>query len=106
MNVEQLKTWFNKHKSDTNYQHRDMSLADFDVQAFNSFMKMKESLQQRVMEVCRAYKVVIDDEPETLTWMLRYRYMAQTNLFALCHLLEKYKDSTDKDIYLDGRDDA
>ena len=103
MKVEQLQEWFDKHKSDTNYQHREMPLDLFDNHALNSFSKMKVAHQQRVLDVCRAYKVVIDDQPETLTQMLRYRYMAQTNLFALCHLLEKYKDTTDKTyIWTDG----
>jgi phage terminase large subunit-like protein len=103
MKVEQLQEWFTKHKKDTNYQHRDMLEAQFDDNALASFTKMKQAHQQRVLDVCRAYKVVIDDQPETLTQMLRYRYMAQTNLFALCHLLEKYKDMSDKTyIWKDG----
>jgi predicted phage terminase large subunit-like protein len=103
MNVENLEAWFQKHRSDTNYQHREMALAEFDVKALDSFMKLKVAHRQRVLDVCRAYKVVIDDQPETMDRMLRYRYMAQTNLFALCHLLEKYKDTTDKTyIWTDG----
>ncbi len=96
MLVETLQAWFEKHKADTNYQHKEMSLDEFDVKALSSFTKMKQVHQQRVLDVCRAYKVVVDDQPDTLTRMLRYRYLAQTNLFALCHLLEKYKDTTDK----------
>jgi hypothetical protein len=103
MKVETLQEWFTKHKNDTNYQHRDMPMDTFDHNAFESFNKMKAAHQQRVLDVCRAYKVVIDEQPETLTQMLRYRYMAQTNLFALCHLLEKYKDTTDKTyVWTDG----
>jgi len=103
MKVETLQTWFDKHKSDPNYQHRDMSLDELDVKALASFMKMKQVHKQRVIDVCRAYKLVIDEQPETLTRMLRYRFLAQTNLFALCHLLEKYKDTTDKTyVWIDG----
>jgi hypothetical protein len=103
MKVEALKDWFHKHKADVNYQHRDMPMDVLDQNALNSFMKLKEAHRQRVLDVCRAYKLIIDDEPETVTWALRYRYMAQTNLFALCHLLEKYKDTTDQTyIWTDG----
>ena len=103
MKVETLQTWFEKHKSDPNYQHRDMSPDEFDAKALASFGKMKQVHQQRVLDVCRAYKVVIDEEPETTARMLRYRFLAQTNLFALCHLLEKYKDTTDKTyVWTDG----
>src|ERR1700675_4075583 len=103
MEVEKLQTWFDKHKADPNYQHRDMSLDEFDAKSLTSFTKMKLAHQQRVLDVCRAYKLVIDEQPETLTRMLRYRYLAQTNLFALCHLLEKYKDASDKTyVRIDG----
>jgi phage terminase large subunit-like protein len=103
MKVESLLTWFDKHKADPNYQHRDMSMDEFDAKALTSFLKMKAAHQQRVLDVCRAYKVVIDDQQETTTRMLRYRFLAQTNLFALCHLLEAYKDTSDKTyIWIDG----
>ena len=103
MKVELLEEWFKKHKSDTNYQHRDMPLDVFDSKAFAAFNKMKKAHQTLVLEVCRAYKIVIDGDPDSLVRMLRYRYLAQTNLFALCHLLEKYSDMTDQTYtWIDG----
>lgn len=103
MTVEQLQEWFLKHKNDVNYQHRDMPLEEFDQKALASFMKMKQAHKQKLVDVCRLYKVVLKEKPETTTNMLRYRYLAQTNLFALCHLLEKYKDTTDKTyVWTDG----
>jgi phage terminase large subunit-like protein len=101
--VEQLETWFQKHLQDRDYQHKEMSLEEIDKRATASFLRLTHAQQNRVMEVCRAYTVVIDDQPDTLTRMLRYRFMAQTNLFSLCHLLEKYKDTTDQTyIWIDG----
>jgi hypothetical protein len=88
MTVSQLHEWFDKFKQNPNYQHKDMTLEQLDLNAEKSFLKLTSVQQNRVMEVCRAYKVVIDDEPDTLRDMLRFRYLAQTNLFALCHLLE------------------
>lgn len=103
MTVEQLELWFQKHRFDKDYQHAGMSLETMDELAVKSFVKMKQAHQDRVMEVCKAYKVVVDSDPQSLTRMLRYRFMAQTNLFALCHLLEKYKDMTDKTYtWIDG----
>jgi phage terminase large subunit-like protein len=103
MNTEQLKVWFTDFKENPNYQHRDMTLPDLDDRAEKSFAKLTATQQNMVLEVCRAYKIVIDDQPETLRDMFRYRYLAQTNLFALCHLLEKYKDCTAKTyVWIDG----
>ena len=103
MTVEQLHVWFEKFKQNTNYQHKDMTLEELDERAEKSFFRLTAAQQNRVLEVCRAYKVVIDDQPDTLRDMFRFRYLAQTNLFALCHLLEKYKDCTDKTyIWTDG----
>lgn len=103
MKLEALKTWFDYHMKDKDYQHRDLPLKEFDKRAFASFDKLKKNFQTRVMEVCRAYKIVVDDDPQTVIDMLRYRFMAQTNLFALCHLLEKYADCTDQTYtWIDG----
>jgi phage terminase large subunit-like protein len=104
MTVEQMEVWFQKHRSDKDYQHRNMSLEAMDVQAQKSFFKLKESLQAKVIDVCRAYKIIDkENSSESYIRMMRYRYMAQTNLFALCHLLEKYKDVSDQTYtWIDG----
>ena len=102
MKVDQLATWFNRHKNDTNYEHREMPLEVMAHNASVSFFRMTQANQNKVLAVCRAYGVVTDD-PLTLQRMFLYRYMAQTNLFSLCHLLEKYCDTTDKTyIWTDG----
>ena len=103
MTVEQLHVWFEKFKQNPNYQHKDMTLEQLDLNAEKSFLKLTPVQQNRVTEVCRAYKVIIDDQPDTIRDMLRFRYLAQTNLFALCHLLEKYKDCTEQTyVWTDG----
>ena len=103
MTVAQLHEWFYVHMQNPNYQHRGMTLEQLDLNAEKSFLRLTPAQQNRVMEVCRAYNVVIDGQPDTLRDMLRFRYLAQTNLFALCHLLEKYTDMTDKTyVWTDG----
>ena len=103
MTVGQLAVWFKKHRLDVNYQHRDLTPDQFTDRAVASFNKMKQAHRDKVVALCKAYKIIIDDQPETVLNMLRYRYLAQTNLFALCHLLEKYKDVSDKTYtWIDG----
>ena len=92
MTVEQLRALAIECKDNPNYQYREMSLDEMNKAATASFLRLTEVHQTKVLNVCRAYKVVIDDQPETLLEMMRWRYMAQTNLFFLCKLLEKYKD--------------
>ncbi len=100
--VDQLATWFKHHCHDVNYQHRGMPIEIMAAYAQASFFRMTQANQNKVLAVCRAYGVVTDD-PLTMQRMFLYRYMAQTNLFALCHLLEKYKDTTDKTyVWTDG----
>jgi phage terminase large subunit-like protein len=102
MKVDQLSVWFNRHKNDANYEHREMPLEVMAHNAQASFFRLTPANQNKVLAVCRAYGVVTDD-PLTMQRMFLYRYMAQTNLFALCHLLEKYCDTTDKTyIWIDG----
>jgi phage terminase large subunit-like protein len=102
MRVDQLETWFNKHKADTNYQHKDMPLDIMAHNAYESFERLTDPIKKKIIAVCKAYGVITDD-PASQDRMLLYRYMAQTNLFALCHLLEKYRDTTDKTyIWIDG----
>src|SRR5208282_1897626 len=96
MTVEQLEQWFQKHLQDKNYQHKGMSDHDLEGRALDSFDKIPKTQRDKVLSVCTAYGIT----PEKV---LRYRFMAQTNLFALCHLLEKYRDCSDKEyIWTDG----
>ena len=75
MRVDQLATWFNRHKNDPNYQHRGVPLEIMAVNAAASFFRMTQANQNKVTAVCRAYGVVTDD-PLTMQRMFLYRYMA------------------------------
>jgi hypothetical protein len=85
------------HKSDKNFQHRDKSWEEIDKLAKQSFDRLSEEQAAKVAKSCKKYDLL---DP-VLT--ARYRFMAQTNLFFLCKLLEKYKDvSASEYIWTDG----
>lgn len=97
MTVEQLQVWFVDHKNDENYQHKGMSVKEFDKRANAAFFKLPKDQQEKVASVCTAYGLT------DLPFAIRCRFLAQTNLFALCKLLEKYNDvSAKKYTWIDG----
>jgi phage terminase large subunit-like protein len=95
--LDQLAVLCEKHKWDKNYQHRDKTWEEIDSKAGISFLRLPKEQQQKVLAVCKKYDLV------DLNLIARYRFMAQTNLFFLCKLLEKYKDTSDKEyVWTDG----
>ena len=97
MLVENLGTWFDQHRHDKNYQYRDMSEEEFNKQAQTSFLRLTPELQTKVFSVCLSKGIAQESD------IYRFRFLAQTNLFALCKLLEKYKDMTDHEyMWTDG----
>lgn len=97
MTPDQLSELVHKHKSDKNYQHRDMSWEEFDAKAKISFDRLTQERMTKVFKVCA--KFGLTDE----VLLKRARFMAQTNLFFLCKLLELYKDMSDQEYnWIDG----
>ena len=97
MLVENLGSWFDQHRHDKNYQYRDMSEEEFDKRAEISFLRLPAELQTKVLTVCLSKGITQEKD------IYRFRFLAQTNLFSLCMLLEKYKDMTDKEyLWTDG----
>lgn len=98
MDALQLDKLVGKHKLDQNYQHRNMSLPEMDVRAEASWMRLSHERQDKVIKACGL--VGLTD----LALIYRARFMAQTNLFFLCKLLEAYKDmSAEQYIWTDGQ---
>jgi phage terminase large subunit-like protein len=95
--LEAVKVWFAKHRNDKNYQYRALSDPQFNDLAKASFARLTEDQRAKVLKVCKKYDLIdIQD-------IANYRFMSQTNLFALCKLLEKYKDMSDKEyVWKDG----
>jgi phage terminase large subunit-like protein len=86
-----------------NYQYKNMSDEEFDKQAKQSWDRLSPDHKKKVSATCHAAKVLIDDQPETAILVRRARFLAQTNLFFLCHLLEKYRDTSLKTYtWIDG----
>jgi phage terminase large subunit-like protein len=95
--AENLTSWFDQHRHDKNYQYRDMTEADFNQQAKTSFQRLTPDQQMKVVTVCHLKGITNETD------IYRFRFMAQTNLFSLCKLLEKYKDMTDHEyLWTDG----
>jgi hypothetical protein len=97
VDVTQLDKLVGKHKLDPNYQHRNMSIDEMNHRAADSFARLTDERKAKVMKACHNLGL------EDVSLILRARFMAQTNLFFLCKLLEIYKDmSAAQYIWTDG----
>jgi phage terminase large subunit-like protein len=93
-----LEELCNKHKNDKNYQHRDLPWEQFDALAVKSVQRLPVEQQEKLAKVCKQYDM------NNAQRVARYRFMAQTNLFFLCKLLEKYRDTTAREyLWTDGQ---
>jgi predicted phage terminase large subunit-like protein len=98
VNVNELVGLVQKHKNDKNYQFRDWSWEQIDAAAKTSFDRITPDQKIQVMKVCAAYGLTDSKQ------IVRFRFMAQTNLFFLCKLLGTYKDVSDKEyVWTDGK---
>lgn len=101
MKVEELKQLADKCLSNKNYQHTGKSWHELDGAAIASWNKLTPAQKLKVVTVAQKYGIVEDTD---LTNLIRWRYLAQTNLFFLCKLLERYKDVSEKEyIWTDGK---
>lgn len=97
MQLDQLAALCEIHKLDKNYQYRNLTWDQIDELASQSFERLTNAQQEKVIKVCQAYDL------NSGKLIARYRFMAQTNLFFLCKLLEKYKDvSAIEYVWTDG----
>ena len=97
MIVDQLAALCDKHKLDENFQHRDLSWEAIDAMALTSFKRLTDERMSKVLKVCQKFGLADEN------LIMRARFMAQTNLFFLCKLLELYKDMSDKKYtWIDG----
>jgi len=94
--VSELKDWVAKHRQDPNYQYRDLTDEEFKDKALTSISKLSNDHKTKVLKVCKQYDLIDFDI------IIQARFLAQTNLFALCRLLG-YNYVTDKQYtWVDG----
>lgn len=97
MQVQELRDLAKYSRTNKNYQHRNLSDAEIAAKAKVSFKKLTNAQIDKVSQTCEKYGIT--DPEEIMLW----RFMAQTNLFFLCKLLEKYKDVSEKEyVWTDG----
>jgi phage terminase large subunit-like protein len=77
------------------YQHKGLSKDQILPMAARAFKRIPKEQAEKVINswsrFCRENGVV-----ESINDLIFYRFLAQTNLFFLCHLLEKYDKVTEK----------
>lgn len=102
MKLEDLRESVVEHRQDPNYQYRDMDSDTFYAKALKSFEKLPKSQRNLVSanwsKVLTQAGITVDisdakQVEELKREMVETRFMAQTNLFFLSHLLG-YKDMT------------
>ena len=90
MKVTDLMNWFEEHRTlDDNYQHNNLSPEEFHAMAVKSWDRLTEERQVRILNIVNKFAAGL-----TIQKVQDYRFLAQTNLFALTRLLEKYPDMT------------
>lgn len=96
MKLTKLKELYDESRINPNYQYRDMSDADFLKNAAVSFKRLPEKQQDVVLNSWskKLSKTKAELTEADVHELLCYRYLSQTNLYFLCHLLEKYSQTT------------
>lgn len=94
MKFEKLLAYQEQALKNKNYQYKDLSQEERLSLAVKSFKRLLQVDQEKVVrswqKYCDKYKVQYD-----LSQAIQLRFLAQTNLFFLCNLLEKYQDVTE-----------
>jgi hypothetical protein len=92
MKLEKLVTLYDECRHNENYQFKDLTDDEFVEKAYKSFDKLKKSQKDKVTKLWG--ETTGDTSKASGIAMLRYRFLAQTNLYFLCHLLEQYNQTT------------
>jgi len=91
--LDELRALVHERRTDPNYQHREMDAETFTANAKKSFAKLTPDQQKKVYLSWQKVLTVagVDLSPEHKESLHRElietRYLAQTNLYFLCHLL-------------------
>lgn len=98
MNINKLKELVSESLVNPNYQYKDLSKSDFQKMAGTSFYRLPENQKALVITSWKSFCLTAGEDGKAIDYKLseaaEYRFLAQTNLYFLGHLLEKYKDTT------------
>lgn len=96
MQLSQLRALYKAHRHDPNYRLRDVAQEEFEAAAKASYKRIPEAQDAKIRETWG--KLLKDNKeqvtPDAITELICCRFLAQTNLFFLCHVLEKYNQTT------------
>jgi phage terminase large subunit-like protein len=96
MKLETLRGLVEEAKTDPHYQFKDLTEAELWVLAKKSFSRLTEN---QALAVHKQWLATLKQANEPVTkeneyQFILYRFLAQTNLFFLCRVLEKYGQVT------------
>lgn len=96
MKIAALETLYAACRHNPNYQFRDLTDDELYAKAIKTYGKLTETQHLKVTNSWKAALVgeTLELTDERTRDLVRYRFMAQTNLFFLCHLLETYNQTT------------
>ena len=97
MQLEMLETLCNEGRIQKQYQYKDISEELFLDKAKKSFNKLPQKQKDLVFSFwAKALGKNINQlSKEDISKLLKYRFICQTNLYTLCHVLEKYNQTTE-----------
>jgi phage terminase large subunit-like protein len=96
MQLSKLDQLYNEGLHHPNYQYKGLNDEALLKKAALSFQKLPPDQKKKVYKAwaTKLGKEVAALEQADINKLMLYRFMAQTNLFFLCHLLEKYNQTT------------
>lgn len=96
MNLAKLRTLVADCRQNPNYHYRDLDDAAFMQMAGASFAKLTDAQRIKVYASWNAALKFAGEDPnaDNQQELFKFRFLAQTNLYFLCHLLETYNQTT------------
>src|ERR1017187_6443273 len=94
MQLEKLDELYTYCQTLPNYQHRNLTEDELLKRAALSFARLPQTQKDLAFKTWAIKLGKTAPEPEDTKRLLLYRFAAQTNLYFLCHLLEKYNQTT------------
>lgn len=96
MKLDALDALYVANRNNPNYQFRDLTEDEFYAKAMKSYSKLTDEQHKKVTDSWMAAfaKEGKDFTLENTRDLIKFRFLAQTNLYFLCHLLETYNQTT------------